>query len=236
MYPTNKKSIENYNKYLDKMNSLFTENNNVYLMIIPDKNYYLEDSNFLHIDYDYIYNVRDLALLKGKAYQSKRNFANRFQKNHPDCQVVPIEGETLEAVKKMLEAWYANRQEKDPLGDYLMERAALTKALEHREELGLEGIALVEDGKVLAMTLGSALTEDTFDVHFEKAVDTEEGAYARINQAFAGYIMEKYPNVAYLNREDDMDLEGLRKAKLSYHPARLQEKYWACLTEDIYED
>ena len=80
-------------------------------------------------DYDYIYNVRDLALLKGKAYQSKRNFANRFQKNHPDCQVVPIEGETLEAVKKMLEAWYANRQEKDPQGDYHMERAALTKAL-----------------------------------------------------------------------------------------------------------
>ena len=186
-------------------------------------------------DYDYIYNVRDLALLKGKAYQSKRNFANRFQKNHPDCQVVPIEGETLEAVKKMLEAWYANRQEKDPQGDYHMERAALTKALEHREELGLEGVALVEDGKVLAMTLGSALTEDTFDVHFEKAVDTEEGAYARINQAFAGYIMEKYPNVAYLNREDDMDLEGLRKAKLSYHPARLQEKYWACLKDACYD-
>lgn len=78
MYPTNKKSIENYNKYLDKMNSLFTENNNVYLMIIPDKNYYLNDKNFLNIDYDYLYenvgvnyhkiDIRDILSLEDYYY------------------------------------------------------------------------------------------------------------------------------------------------------------------------
>lgn len=186
-------------------------------------------------DYDYIYNVEDLAFLKGKAYQSKRNFANRFQKNHPDCRVVPISKENLAQVEQMLEIWYADRQEKDPQGDYHMEKAALRKALTYMEQLQLEGIALMEENRVLAMTLGSRLTEDTFDVHFEKALETEEGAYARINQAFAGYLMEKYPALRYLNREDDMGLEGLRRAKLSYRPVRLIEKYWACLKDECYD-
>lgn len=186
-------------------------------------------------DYDYIYNVEDLANLKGKTYQSKRNFANRFQKNHPDAKVVPIGEENRAAVEKLLDTWFADRRAKDPQGDYHMEKAALNKALSHMEQLKLEGIALMEDDRVLAMTIGSRLTEDTFDVHFEKALDTEEGAYARINQAFAGYLMEKYPSVRYLNREDDMGLEGLRKAKLSYHPVRLTEKYWACLKDECYD-
>lgn len=186
-------------------------------------------------DYDYIYNVEDLALLKGKAYQSKRNFANRFQKNHPDCRVAPIGEENREAVERMLKQWFADRREKDPQGDYHMEKAALARALTHQEELGLEGIALVENNRVLAMTLGSRLSEDTFNVHFEKALEGEEGAYARINKAFAAYLMEKYPALRYLNREDDMGLEGLRKAKLSYHPVRLTEKYWACLKDECYD-
>lgn len=186
-------------------------------------------------DYDYIYNVEDLANLKGKTYQSKRNFANRFRKNHPDAKVVPIGEENRAAVEQMLDAWFASRREKDPQGDYHMEKAALNKALSNMEQLKMEGIALMEEGRVLAMTMGSRLSEDTFDVHFEKALDTEEGAYARINQAFAGYLMEKYPPIRYLNREDDMGLEGLRKAKLSYHPVRLTEKYWACLKDECYD-
>ena len=149
---------------------------------------------------------------------------------------MPIEEDNRAVVEQMLEAWYASRQEKDPQGDYHMEKAALRKALSHMEELKLEGVVLMEENRVLAMTLGSRLTEDTVDVHFEKAMETEEGAYARINQAFAQYLMEKYPAVRYLNREDDMGLEGLRKAKLSYNPHHLVEKYWACLKEDIYGD
>ena len=72
---------------------------------------------------------------------------------------------------------------------------------------------------------------DTFDIHFEKALDIADGAYAAINQGFAAYLRDKYPHLLWLNREDDMGLEGLRKAKLSYNPAFMVEKYWARLWE-----
>lgn len=99
----------------------------------------------------------------------------------------------------------------------------------------MEGLVLVEDGKILAMTMGSPLSETTFDIHFEKALLDVEGAYNAINLEFARYLREKYPNLRWLDREDDMGLEGLRKAKLSYNPAFLLEKYWARLWEDTDE-
>ena len=85
------------------------------------------------------------------------------------------------------------------------------------------------------MTIGSRLSPDTFDIHFEKALDTADGAYVAINNGFARYLREKYPDIAYLNREDDMGIEGLRKAKLSYCPHHMIEKSWAHLTEDGYD-
>ena len=86
------------------------------------------------------------------------------------------------------------------------------------------------------MTMGSRLSEDTFDVHFEKAADTPDSAYPAINYEFARYLREKYPDVRYLNREDDLGLPGLRSAKLSYNPDHLIEKSWARLLEDDDED
>ena len=70
------------------------------------------------------------------------------------------------------------------------------------------------------------------DIHFEKALSAYPGAYAAINQAFASYLQNKYPALAYLDREDDMGIPGLRRAKLSYHPDHLVENYWARLWED----
>ena len=113
-----------------------------------------------------------------------------------------------------------------------MEQVALRRAFEKWEELALEGVALMENDRILAMTVGSFLTEDTFDVHFEKALEEIDGAYAAINQGFAAYLREKYPALRYLNREDDLGLPGLRQAKLSYYPERLVVKFWANLWED----
>ena len=90
---------------------------------------------------------------------------------------------------------------------------------------------LLDGGELLAVTLGTSLNETTFDVNFEKARADVDGAYTVINQEFARYLRQKYPALRYLNREDDLGLEGLRKAKESYCPDHLVEKCWACLLE-----
>ena len=89
--------------------------------------------------------------------------------------------------------------------------------------------------KAAAVTFGSRISPDTFDVHFEKADASIQGAYAAINCEFAKHIREKYPEIRYLNREEDMGIEGLRKAKQSYHPHHMVEKCWAHLREEGYE-
>ena len=95
---------------------------------------------------------------------------------------------------------------------------------------------LMEGEKILAVTMGSRMSPDTFDIHFEKAREDVEGAYNAINSEFARYLRQKYPEVKFLDREDDMGLEGLRKAKLSYNPDHMVEKSWAYLHEEISYD
>ena len=91
----------------------------------------------------------------------------------------------------------------------------IEKCLRHREELGLLTGALRVDGKIIAFTFGSSINQDTFDIHVEKADISYEGAFAMINREFAKRIPEQY---TYINREEDLGLEGLRKSKLSYKP------------------
>lgn len=191
-----------------------------------------------HIDrdsFDYVYAIEDLTELRGRRFQKKRNHLNRFRADHPDCRLVPITDENTPAVSAMVEAWYGLRQQENPHGDYHMERAALKKALRHRKELEMEGLLLMDGDKLLAMAIGSRLNSDTFDIHFEKALEANDGTYAAINQGFAQYLHEKYPDIRWLNREEDMGLEGLRKAKMSYNPEQMIEKSWVCLLEDCYE-
>ncbi len=185
--------------------------------------------------FDYVYDIEDLAELRGRKFQKKRNHLNRFREQNPGCAVEPISHENMAEVAALAERWYDLRLQENPHGDYHMERSALKKALEQWDALGLEGLLLRTGDGPVAMTVGSRLSEDTFDIHFEKALDIADGAYAAINFSFARYLREKYPQVRFLNREDDMGLEGLRKAKLSYCPHHMVEKSWACLLEDGYD-
>ena len=185
--------------------------------------------------YDYVYAIDDLADLKGRKSQRKRNHYNRFREAFPHYTIEPITGENLPRVKQMLDDWYAQRQELDPDGDYHMEKAAVFKALRYYGQLELEGIVLVNEDQILAMTIGSRLTPDTYDIHFEKAIAEADTAYAVINWEFARFLRDKHPEIQFLNREDDLGIEGLRKAKLSYYPHHLVEKCWACLLEDGYD-
>ena len=182
--------------------------------------------------FDYVYDIDDLADLPGKKYHAKRNHLNRFEENYPDCREAVLNEENLSQAARFIDAWYAEREADDPDADFAMERTAIEKALRDRDALALEGMLLLHGDDVLAVTLGSRTRTDTFDVHFEKARGDVQGAYAAINRAFARHIREKYPAVRYLNREEDMGIEGLRQAKKSYRPHHRIEKYRAVLTED----
>lgn len=185
---------------------------------------------------DYVYDINDLSDLKGRKYQKKRNHINRFWQDHPNCTVQPITAENRSAVEKMAESWYAGKLAADPNNDYHLEKQALHRAFNHMDKLDMEGLVLEEGGSILAMTLGSRLSPDTFDIHFEKAMDYADGAYPAIAQAFAAHLRRKYPQLRFLNREDDMGIPGLRQSKLSYYPHHLVVKFWARLWEDDDED
>lgn len=182
--------------------------------------------------FDYIYPIEALAELKGRKFQRKRNHLNRFRQNYAGYTVEPITDENTPEVIRLLDKWYADRLLADPHADFIMEQSAIYKALRHRQALGMEGLVIRYEGQLLAMTMGSPLSGNTFDVQFEKALDFADGAYPAINWEFSRYLQAKYPHLRWLNREDDLGLEGLRKAKLAYCPDHMIEKSWACLLED----
>ena len=183
--------------------------------------------------HEYVYAIEDLAELKGKKYQPKRNHINRFLAQYPDARVLPLSEETLPDARALADRWYQRRSPEEDAG---MELVALNRAFAHWNELGMEGLVLYVDGQPVAMTMGSRLDGETFDVHFEKADTDYPGAYAVINRAFARHIREKHPDVRFLNREEDMGIEGLRKAKLSYYPHHMVEKCWAHLMTEEFHD
>ena len=183
--------------------------------------------------HDYVYAIDDLADLKGKKYQPKRNHVNRFLAEYPDAVILPLSEKTLPDAETLANRWYQRRTAEEDAG---MEHIALQRAFANWQELGIEGLVLYVGNQVVAMTMGSFLDEETVDVHFEKADTDYPGAYAVINRAFARHLRDKYPNLKYLNREEDMGLEGLRKAKLSYHPHHLVEKCWAHLVTEEFHD
>lgn len=182
--------------------------------------------------YDYVYAIDDLADLQGQKYHRRRNHYNRFRDTFPDYTLEPLGEENLPKVREMVNHWYDAKLSENPDGDFRMEQAALENALRYFHELGMVGLVLLEGENVQAVTFGSRLSDDTFDVHFEKAWWDVNGAYAAINCEFARYIRDKFPSIRFLNREEDMGLEGLRQAKQRYYPHHMVEKYWACLVED----
>ena len=182
--------------------------------------------------FDYLYTVDKLADLAGKKLHAKRNHINRFVENNPTWTYEEITPATLPECLEMDKEWYrrslqreGDAEERD-LGD---EGIALRTAMEHYEELGLEGGLIRVYGEVVAFTIGDRLSADTYDVHFEKAYGELQGAYAMINREFARWVRARHPEVRYLNREDDMGVEGLRKAKQSYYPDLMVEKHTAVM-------
>ena len=193
--------------------------------LYPERFYFFSDRDSA----DYIYDIDRLASLKGKKLQAKRNHINRFLEANPQWHTEPITQQLLPQCYKLLQQWYASHAGEAELS---MEKHALYRGLAELNPLGLEGLLLYAGETPVALSLGSRLNSAVFDVHFEKADADIPGAYPLINREFARYIKEKYNDIRYLNREDDMGLLGLRKAKESYAPDILLEQYWAVLVED----
>ena len=190
---------------------------------LPSQFVFTEDRDYA----DYIYLKSDLSTLKEKKFQSKRNHINRFRNTYPDYEYTPITPDRIQECLDLEAEWCKvnNCDQQEGTGN---ERRALIYALHNFEALGLTGGILHVNSKIVAFTFGMPINHETFGVHVEKADTNIEGAYAMINYEFANRIPEQY---IYINREEDLGIEGLRKAKLSYQPVTILEKYMACLQD-----
>lgn len=176
---------------------------------IPERDYF-----------DYIYLREDLATLKGKKFQAKRNHVNKFKKQYA-YEYEPLTAELVPECLEFEAKWYKANRTDDDQEELTDERKSMIFALNHFKELNLLGGAIRIDHKLVAFTFGSPINKDTFGVHVEKADTGYDGAYSIINQEFASRIPEQY---VYVNREEDLGIPGLRKAKLSYNPTILLPK------------
>lgn len=168
---------------------------------------------------DYIYLAEDLIGLKGKKFHAKRNHLARFRETN--CVYSPLtENDIDECIVFLSDIYNENTDFSDH--SYLAEQYAINTYFSYFFELGLCGGIIRQDGRIAAAAVGERLCSDTFCVHIEKADTSVPGIYAAINNLFAA---DAASDCVYINREEDLGIEGLRKAKLSYHPAFLLDKY-----------
>lgn len=169
---------------------------------------------------DYVYETEKLIQLSGKKYHGKKNHINQFKTAFPDWSYEAITEKNVEECFQMALRWREfNGCEADP--EKNKEMCVTLNSLRLFRELELKGGALRAGGEIVAFSLGEPVSEDTFVVHIEKAYADIRGAYPMINQQFLEHEAAEY---RYVNREEDMGEEGLRRAKLSYRPVFMAEK------------
>lgn len=166
---------------------------------------------------DYIYNTQDLALLAGKKYHSKRNHISRFIKDNPDWSYEEISAENIDECIALHTRWIESRDTPQNEADYSLEFEAVLSGFENYEKLGFTGGLLRIGSTPVAYTYGEKLNDECFVTHFEKAPAQIPGAYAVINREFAKRLSAA--GFRFVNREEDLGIPGLRKAKQSYRPA-----------------
>ena len=169
---------------------------------------------------DYLYDATSLATLSGKKLHAKRNHINAFAAAN-EWSVRPLSANDLDDCRRIAAAWSSQREGDGPQN----ERVAMECALAAYDALGLYGAMLIANGTPVAFTIGSMLTKDTLCVHFEKALPEVQGAFPTINREFVRMMLQQRPSLTTVNREDDMGLENLRTAKLSYRPTALLRKF-----------
>jgi len=173
-------------------------------------------------DFEYLYLTEKLKILSGKKFHSKRNHISAFSKSY-NWSYESMTTDILPEVFEMADKWTEEMKKiTDDTKSIEVENRALKEYLPFMKELNLRGGCIRVDGKIIAFTFGSPINNKVFDIHVEKALPEFRTAYTLINREF---ILNELLDFEYVNREDDMGLEGLRKAKLSYHPDILLKKY-----------
>ena len=176
---------------------------------------------------DYIYETSALIGLAGRNLHAKRNHINKF--NGLFQGRYAYESYNMSMFAECVDAYIRWLEEHGETPELCAERKSVERALRHADELGLKGGVVRIDGKVEAFTIGERITSDMALIHVEKANIGVPGLFSVINQMF---LENAFPDTMWVNREEDMGLEGLRRAKRSYKPSRMIEKYGAKLSEN----
>jgi hypothetical protein len=181
-------------------------------------------------NYDYLYRKQDLVELKGREYHSKKNHLNYFL-NHYTYEYVALTSAMAEDAMQFIREFNARKQIPAHEMELLkMEERAMTDVLNNLEAVGYLTAAILIDGKIEALCIGGKINKNTVTVHVEKANIAYRGLYQLINNEFCKHMEG---NVKLINREEDMGIPGLRKAKLSYKPVKLVESYIAVFKDDL---
>ncbi|MEE1013507.1 MAG: GNAT family N-acetyltransferase, partial [Clostridia bacterium] len=185
----------------------------------PGKFLITEDIN----SFDYVYKVEELSNLAGKRFHTKKNHVNKFKRlYHWEYQT--IGKENLEECLRVFEEWYQSRV--DEISGVEEERQAVQELFHNWDALDVRGGCLRVDGKMIAFSVGEPLCGKMAVIHLEHADTAYDGAFAMMNQQF---LLHQWQDFEFINREEDMGLPGMRKAKESYRPAFMVKKYVATL-------
>ena len=174
---------------------------------------------------DYIYWTENLSVLAGKKLSRKRNHIHQFENKYPDFTFELLSEDNFSAVLEIEEKWLKENAAQS-LTDLQIEKEIIFNALDNFDAFsktcGMTGGVLFASGDPVAFCIASLLSQNVTDIHFEKCIPPfdRDGGYAVINNAFSKTIKTEF-----INREEDLGIEGLRKAKLSYYPERVLEKY-----------
>lgn len=181
-------------------------------------------------NYDYVYRTQDLIDLKGREYHSKKNHLNYFL-NHYRYEYVTLTSAMADKAMQFIREFNERKNLPEHEMELLrMEERAMVDVFNNLEAVGYLAAAIIIDEKIEALSIGGRINRNTVTVHVEKANTAYRGLYQLINNEFCKHVAS---NVKYINREEDMGIPGLRKAKLSYKPVKLVESHIAIFKEDL---
>lgn len=188
------------------------------------KSHLISDQRFMVDEerehFDYVYDTGDLIDLKGRKFHDKKNKVNKFRSTYQYKYAALTPGMIRECLK--FEEYWCEERECEKYYGLHRERCAILEMLNNFELLNMKGGIIRVDNKIVALTLGEKLLPDTFVIHIEKASSSIPGLYQVINQEF---LMHEAADCAFVNREQDLGIEGLRNSKMSYNPVRFIKKY-----------